>query len=88
MATLKAQIENLTGGTLASTVYDDWILACTRTLIDILKPEDLESGSTSVTVSQSAGLDITLYRIWTVLCNGYSAIPRITTKVFDIILLV
>ena len=71
--TLKAQIDNLVGTGLASTAYDNWIMAGARTIVDILKPEDLERHSSSVVVANPAGLAVQLYRIWKVLVNGYDA---------------
>jgi len=78
MATLKTQIDNLVGAGLASTLYDNWLVAGARTVVDILKDEDMERHSTAVSIPKVAGLDVTLYRIWQILANGNTAIQRIT----------
>ena len=76
--TLKAQIDNLVGSGIASTAYDDWLRAGARTIVDILKFEDLERHSSSITIPQDSGLSVQLYRIWRILCNGNAAINRST----------
>jgi hypothetical protein len=71
--TLKDQIDNIIGSGLASTLYDNWLVAGARTIVDILKPEDLERHSSSVAVPITTGLSVSLYRIWRVLVGGYDA---------------
>jgi hypothetical protein len=71
--TLKTQIDNLIGVQLASTIYDDWLVAGARTIVDLLKPEDLERHSVSVSVPITTGLSVSLYRIWKILVSGYDA---------------
>lgn len=75
--TLKTQIENIIGSVFTSTLYDDWLVAGARTIVDVLKPEDLERHSTSVSVT-SAGINATGYRIWKVVggTNSNIAISR------------
>jgi len=72
--TLKVQIDNLIGSGLASTLYDDWLVAGARTIVDILKAEDLERHSSSVSVPITTGLSVSGYRIWKVLVGGYDCL--------------
>lgn len=76
--TLKTQIDNVIGAGLASSLYDNWLVAGARTTVDILKDEDLERHSSSVVIPITTGLNVTLYRIWQILVGGNSAIQRIT----------
>lgn len=72
--TLKTQIDNLVGSGIAATVYDDWVRAGARTIVDLLKQDDLERHSSGVTVPVTTGLAVQLYRIWKVLVNGYECL--------------
>lgn len=71
--TLKDQIDNLIGAGLIAEQYNNWLAAGARTIVDILKPEDLERHSTTTNVSVGSGLVVVAYRIWKVLVGGYEA---------------
>lgn len=75
--TLQTQIENLTGSAFAAALYDDWLIAGARGIVDILKPEDMERHSTATEVP-TTGLACSLYRVWRVLVGNNTAVPRDT----------
>lgn len=74
--TLQTQIENIIGSSFDSKVYDDWLVAGSRTIVDILKPDDMRRHSTGNVVHATNGMDVVLHRIWKVLVGGQTAIQR------------
>lgn len=74
MATLKTQVDDLIGSGIASTVYNEWLKAGARSLVDLFNQGDLESHSVSVAVPITTGLTTaSQYRIWRVTIGGYDA---------------
>lgn len=74
--TLKTQIDSLIGTGITAAEYNPWVEAGARTIVDILKPEDMQRHSTSYSVPSVGGLNVVLYRIWRVLVGGNTAIQR------------
>lgn len=74
--TIKTQIDSLIGSGITSAEYNPWVEAGARTIVDILKPEDLQRHSTAIAVPSSGGLNVVLYRIWRVLVGGQLATQR------------
>lgn len=84
--TLKDQIDNLIGVGLSDPLYNNWLTAGARTVVDILKQEDLERHSVAINIPTTTGLAVQLYRIWRVLVGGYDAQPYPTgyeTQIVD-----